>query len=70
MPHYVIEPKSKEPAEEGEQTAPVLLRRIVEAKNPAQALAHVVEDTLVVRLAKPADLVAHGKAGREIEQAK
>lgn len=63
MPHYLIKPKkngSDEPAFEP---------RIVEAKNSARALAYVVEDTIDVSLAEPADLVAHGKAGREIEKA-
>lgn len=66
MPHYVVEYKKAEFGESDKADPPP---RIVEAKNGAQALAHVVEDTLVVRLAKPADLLAHGKAGREIEKA-
>lgn len=67
MPHYLIEPKSPM-ASESEKIG--LPSRIVEAKNAAQALAHVVEDTLTVRLAKPLDIFEHGKAGREIETAK
>jgi hypothetical protein len=48
VPHYVIEPKKPDDA---------TTMRIVEAKNQARALSHVVEDTLTVRLAEPAESV-------------
>lgn len=60
MPHYIVEPKAPHEAE---------AVRIVDAKNQARALAHVVEDTLVVRLAETADIVAATKAGVEVEKA-
>jgi hypothetical protein len=60
MPHYVVEPKAEHEAS---------AVRIVDAKNQARALAHVVEDTLTVRLAEPADFVSATKAGVEIEKA-
>lgn len=63
MPHYVIKPK-KNGADES-----ALKPRIVEAKNQARALAFVVEDTLEVVLAEPADFMALAKAGHEIEKA-
>jgi len=63
MPHYVIKPK-KNGTEE-----PPFQPRVVEAKNQAQALAFVVEDTLEVALAQPADFMALAKAGHEIEKA-
>ena len=63
MPHYVIRPKKNATDE------PVLKTRVVEAKNQAQALAFVVEDTLEVALAAPADFMALAKAGHEIEKA-
>lgn len=58
MPHYCIE--SKKP-----DGTPAL--RVVEAKNQARALSHVVEDTLTVRLAEPKDYVALTRANGEIE---
>lgn len=62
MPHYVI---NVQPAEE---TAPVT--RIVEAKNQARAIAHVVADTVKVRIATPQDFMSFSKGGGEIEIAK
>lgn len=60
MPHYIVEPKGPhEPS----------AVRIVEAKNQARALAHVVEHTLVVRLAETTDIVSATKAGVEVEKA-
>ena len=61
MPHYVIEPK--------QQTTDGPRLRIVDAKNQARALGHVVEDTLIVRLAEPGDFMNLAKAGSEIEKA-
>jgi hypothetical protein len=60
MPHYAIQSKKPDAANG--------TLRIVEAKNQARALSHVVEDTLTVRLAEPKDFVALTKAGNEIEQ--
>lgn len=60
MPHYIVEPKAEHDAS---------AVRIVEAKNQARALAHVVENTLTVRIAEPADFVNATKAGVEIEKA-
>lgn len=62
MPHYTIQ--SKKPDAENATL------RVVEAKNQARALAHVVEDTLTVRLAEPRDFVALTRANGEIETAK
>lgn len=61
MPHYAIQ--SKKPDADNSAL------RIVEAKNQARALSHVVEDTLTVRLAEPADFMALAKASGEIEKA-
>jgi Mn-dependent DtxR family transcriptional regulator len=61
VPHYCIEAKKPNGEANG--------LRIVEAKNQARALSHVVEDTLTVRLADPLDYVKLTKAGHEIEQA-
>lgn len=60
MAHYVIEPKKPDD--------PTRMR-VVESKTKAAALAHVVEDTLKVRLAEPMDFVSLTKAGGEIEKA-
>lgn len=62
MPHYIVEPKTPQDPE-------AVPTRIVEAKNQAGALAHVVEKTLVVRLAEIEDIVSATKAGVEIEKA-
>jgi hypothetical protein len=62
MPHYTVESKKN-----GDDSAPAL--RIVEAKNQARALSHVVEDTLTVRLAEPMDFVRLTRANGEIEKA-
>lgn len=64
MPHYhvTINPTKAESAS--------AVVRIVEAKNQARAIAHVVADTVFVKLAEPADFMALAKAGGEIETAK
>lgn len=64
MPHYriTIKPTKAESAHD--------VVRIVEAKNQARAIAHVVEDTVFVKLAEPADFMALAKADGEIETAK
>lgn len=62
MPHYLI---NVQPAQE---TVPVT--RIVEAKNQARAIAHVVADTVRVRIATPQDYMTFSKGGGEIETAK
>jgi hypothetical protein len=61
MPHYVIEPKKPDTATGS---------RLVESSNQAQALRHVVADTLTVRLAEPADFIRLTKAGVECETVK
>lgn len=61
MPHYLI---NVAPAK-----SDLSVTRIVEAKNQARAVAHVVSDTVSVKLAEPADFMALAKAGGEIEQA-
>jgi len=62
VPHYCIESKPTDAASQN--------LRIVEAKNAARALSHVVEDTLTIRPAQPKDYMALAKTGREIESAK
>ncbi len=70
MPHYCIEYKPNEFREVGEEETPPLPMRIVEAKNEARALAHVVEDTLIVRRAAPSDYMTLANAKGQIEKAK
>jgi hypothetical protein len=62
MPHYhiTIQPTKTETS---------AVTRIIEAKNQSRAIAHVVGDTIVARLAEPADFMAHARAGNEIETA-
>lgn len=43
--------------------------RLVDAKTKAQAIAHVVADTIDAEVCEIADAVALGKAGVEIEKA-
>lgn len=59
MPHYLINVHPKE------ETVPVT--RIVEAKNQARAIAHVVADTVKVRIATPQDFMTFAKGGGMIE---
>lgn len=61
MPHYTI---TVTPAK-----SDLSVTRIVEAKNQARAVAHVVSDTVAVKLAEPGDFMALAKAGGEIEVA-
>jgi len=64
MPHYriTINPTKTE--------SPATVVRIVEAKNPSRAIAHVIGDTVFVKLAEPADFMALARADGEIETAK
>lgn len=62
MPHYLI---TVAPAK-----SDVSVTRIVEAKNQARAIAHVVSDTVSVKLAEPGDFMALARANGEIEVAK
>lgn len=62
MPDYliVIHPNDQDDRRE----------RIVRAKNKAQAIAHVVADTLKVDVASTDDAMRIGRAGGEVETAK
>jgi len=62
MPHYRI---TVQPAK-----TDTAVTRIVDAKNQARAIAHVVADTVTCTLAEPADFMALAKAGGDIEMAK
>jgi hypothetical protein len=62
LPHYTITVAPEK--------SDMRVTRIVEAKNQARAIAHVVGDSLIVSLAEPADFMALAKAGGEIETAK
>ncbi len=66
MPHYAFEHKQKD---DFRTTAgdPIPMR-IVEAKNEAQATAHIIQATMVVRKATPQDFMALAKASGEIEK--
>lgn len=61
MPHYKV---TVQPAK-----TEVSVTRIIDAKNQARAIAHVVGDTVVATLAEPSDFMNLAKAGGEIEQA-
>ena len=63
MPHYFIHQKIEHggtPAEE---------KRLVEAKNAAAAIAHVVRSSIACRLASTQDVIDCTKAGIEVEKA-
>lgn len=62
MPHYRI---TVQPAK-----TDTAVTRIVDAKNQARAIAHVVSDTVVCALAEPYDFMALARAGGEIQTAK
>lgn len=67
MPHYVFEHKQKDDFRNTEGD-PIPLR-IVEAKNEAQATAHIIHATMAVRKATPQDFMALAVSGGEIEKA-
>ncbi len=46
-----------------------MVERLVTAKNQAQAVGHVVKDTIGVELAGTQDIIRLAKAGVELEQA-
>lgn len=66
MPHYVFEHKQKEDFRDVDgDPMPI---RIVEAKNEAQATAHIIQATITVRKATPQDFMALATAGGAIEK--
>ena len=68
MPHYKVVIRGAEHPEESIDREDVT--RIIEARNQARALAHVVADTITVSLAEPLDFMALANAGGSIETAK
>lgn len=70
MPHYTYIIKPPKAVNSSGEEIHVSVMRIVEAKNQARGLAHVVADTIEGRLATPADFMALAKADGEIEVAK
>lgn len=68
MPHYTFEHKQKDDFRDTDgDPMPI---RIVEAKNEAQATAHIIQATITVRKATPQDFMALAVARGEIEQVK
>lgn len=68
MPHYVFEHKQKDDFRNAEGDP--MPMRIVEAKNEAQATAHIIQATITVRKATPQDFMALAVSGGEIEKVK
>lgn len=68
MTTYKVVTKATVPNHEGD-AIPTCQTRLVEAKTKAQAIAHVVADTIEAEPCGVADAVALGKAGVEIEKA-
>lgn len=67
MPHYVFEHKQKDDFRN--VNGDPMPMRIVEAKNEAQATAHIIQATITVRKATPQDFMALAVSGGEIEKA-
>lgn len=67
MPYYAFEHNQKDDFRDSDQN-PIPLR-IVEAKNEAQATAHIIQATLMVRKATPQDFMALAVAKGNIEKA-
>lgn len=70
MPHYTYIVKPPKAVNSGGEQVYCSVLRIVEAKNQARGLAHVVADTIESRLATPADFMTLAKADGDIETAK
>lgn len=68
MATYKVVTKGRFGDREG-TTVPVENVRLVEAKTKAQAIAHVVSDTIDAEVCEIADAVKLGAAGVEIEKA-
>lgn len=68
MPHYVFEHKQKDDFRN--VNGDPMPMRIVEAKNEAQATAHIIQATIAVRKATPQDFMALAVSGGEIEKVK
>lgn len=68
MATYKVTTKATIPNQEG-TAIPAVSTRLVEAKTKAQAIAHVVADTIDAEVCEISDAVALGKAGVEIEKA-
>lgn len=65
MPEYVI--TIVQPAAAAD-AKPVTTERFVRAKNQAQALAHVVDSTITVKLAETDDIIRVTKAQVALEE--
>jgi hypothetical protein len=68
VPHYVFEHKQKDDFRN--VNGDPMPMRIVEAKNEAQATAHIIQATIAVRKATPQDFMALAVSGGEIEKVK
>ena len=68
MAVYKVVTKTTVPNHEG-TAIPTCATRLVEAKTKAQAIAHVVADTIAAEVCEIADAVELGAAGVKVEQA-
>lgn len=67
MPTYLL--KTTITASSLDDRKPIVVERLVEAKNVAQAIRHVAKDTITCEVAGASDCVRLGKAGFEVETA-
>lgn len=65
MPDYLVQVQSKPTVD----ATPTLVERLVRAKNQPTAIAHIVNDTITVKLAETEDIVRCAKAGVDLEHA-
>ena len=66
MPDYVLTVTTKAPAADAK---PLVIERLVRAKNQASAVGHVVSDTVTCKLAETDEIIRLAKAGVERETA-
>lgn len=65
MPDYVVTITA--PVEAGDAADTVTTERLVRAKTQAQAVAHVVDPMIAVKIADTDDVIRVTKAGRNLE---
>lgn len=67
MPTYLLKTTLISSPLEGRK--PIVVERLVDAKNVAQAIRHVAKDTITCEVAGAQDCVRLGKAGVDVETA-
>jgi hypothetical protein len=69
MPYYTIKSKNGSIVTPNANGEPQKFMRIIKAKNAAQAVAHVVNNVLIVEKSKPEEFMQLANEGGTIENA-